>query len=148
MTANSDQRPTVRDLILARLPYAKWHYDEDADEMDILLPGSKGRGGIARLVNDEYYIRADVETNEPLSIIIPSFSDWLANKLADQVRRSRIRLLGNGTLEIEAASGEGLFTVTGVMAPKSSLSSPPPYVNVLPALQDTLVRSPALAEVA
>ena len=85
--ARRDQQPTFQERILAGLPDAEWHYDEEADELDVLLPGSEHRAGVAKLVNDEFYVRVDVDTNEPLTIIIPTFTDWLAKKLADRVRR-------------------------------------------------------------
>ena len=61
--------------------------------------------------SDEFYVRVDVDTNEPLTIIIPTFTDWLANKLADQVRHSRVRLSEDGAVQIETViSAAGLFS--------------------------------------
>ena len=109
-----DQRPTFQERILAGLPYAEWRYDEEVDELDVLLPGSERREGVAKLVNDEFYVRVDVDTNEPLTIIIPTFTDWLAKKLADQVRHSRVRLSEDGAVQLEAViSAAGLFTTDG-----------------------------------
>ena len=116
-----DQRPTFQELILAGLPYAEWRYDEEADEMDVLLPGSECREGVAKLVNDEFYVRVDVDTNEPLTIIIPTFTDWLANKLADQVRHSRVRLSEDGAVQIETViSAAGLFSTEGAVIPEAT----------------------------
>lgn len=119
--ALQDQRPTFQELILAGLPYAEWRYDEEADEMDVLLPGSERREGVAKLVNDEFYVRVDVDTNEPLTIIIPTFTDWLADKLADQVRHSQIRLSEDGSVQIEAViSAAGLFTTEDTVVPEAT----------------------------
>ena len=116
-----DQRPIFQERILAGLPYAEWHYDEEADELDVLLPGSERREGVAKLVNDEFYVRVDVDTNEPLTIIIPTFTDWLAQKLADQVRQGRVCLSEDGTMQIETAiSAAGLFTTEGVANPAAT----------------------------
>ena len=115
-----DQRPTFQERILAGLPYAEWRYDEEADELDVLLPGSEHREGVATLVNDEFYVRVDVDTNEPLTIIIPTFTDWLAQKLADQVRHGRVRLSEDGTVRIETViSAAGLFTTDGTVMPEA-----------------------------
>ena len=119
--ALQDQHPTFQGLIHAGLPYAEWRYDEEADEMDVLLPGSEHRAGVAKLVNEEFYVRVDVDTNEPLTIIIPTFTDWLANKLAIQVRHSRICLSEDGALQIETMiSAAGLFTTDGAVEPEAT----------------------------
>jgi hypothetical protein len=47
--------------------------------MNVLLPGWAGR---AVLVDDEVYVRLDVATGRPLSIIIPAYTAWLARQLA------------------------------------------------------------------
>ena len=119
--ALQDQRPTFQELILAGLPYAEWRYDEEADELDVLLPGSERREGVAKLVNDEFYVRVDVDTNEPLTIVIPTFTDWLANKLADQVRHSRVHLSKDGAVRIKTViSAAGLFTTEGTVVPAAT----------------------------
>ena len=119
--ALQDQRPTFQERIHAGLPYAEWRYDEEADELDVLLPGSERREGVAKLVNDEFYVRVDVDTNEPLTIIIPTFTDWLANKLADQVRHSRVRLSKDGAVRIETViSAAGLFATEGTVVPAAT----------------------------
>ncbi len=115
-----DRRPNFQERVLAGLPYAEWHYDEEADELNVLLPRSEHREGVATLVNDEFYIRVDVDTNEPLTIIIPTFTDWLAQKLADQVRHSRVRLSEDGTMQIETVtSAASLFTTDGTFMPEA-----------------------------
>ena len=82
------------------------------------------REGVAKLVNDEFYVRVDVDTNEPLTIIIPTFTDWLANKLADQVRHSRVRLSEDGAVQLEAViSAAGLFTTDGTAEMAGDLSA-------------------------
>ncbi len=119
--ALQDQRPTFQERILAGLPYAEWRYDEEADELDVLLPGSEHRAGVAKLFNDEFYVRVDVDTNEPLTITIPTFTDWLAQKLADQVRHGRVRLSEDGAVQIETViSTAGLFTTEGVANPAAT----------------------------
>jgi hypothetical protein len=58
------------------------HYDEDIDELELVLPGSAGREGRAVLVNGELYVRLDVDTGAPLSVIIPGFSSWVERQRA------------------------------------------------------------------
>ena len=73
------------------------------------------------MVNDEFYVRVDVDTNEPLTIIIPTFTDWLANKLADQVRHSRVCLSEDGAMRIETViSAAGLFTTEDTGLPEAT----------------------------
>ena len=71
--------PFVEQL-LTGLQCAKAYYDAEADELDLLLPGSAGRGGSAVLIGD-YYVRVDVETGRPLSVIIYDPHAWLEQKL-------------------------------------------------------------------
>ena len=71
--------PFVEQL-LTGLQSAKAYYDAEADELDLLLPGSAGRGGSAVLIGD-YYVRIDVETGRPLSVIIYDPHAWLEQKL-------------------------------------------------------------------
>ena len=71
--------PFVEQL-LTGLQSAKAYYDAEADELDLLLPGSAGRGGSAVLIGD-YYVRVDVETGRPLSVIIYDPHAWLEQKL-------------------------------------------------------------------
>ena len=52
--------------LLTGLQSAKAYYDAEADELDLLLPGSAGRGGSAVLIGD-HYVRTHVETGRPLS---------------------------------------------------------------------------------
>lgn len=66
----------VHAAVRASLPHARWEYDDDADEVDIIFPNSEGREGRAVLVRGELYVRLDVDTGQPLSIIIPSFRSW------------------------------------------------------------------------
>ncbi len=66
--------------LLTGLQSAKAYYDAEADELDLLLPGSAGRGGAAVLVGD-YYVRIDVATGRPLSVIIYDPHAWLEQEL-------------------------------------------------------------------
>ena len=61
--------------------------------------------GVAKLVNDEFYVRVDVDTNETHHYC-RTFTDWLANKLADQVRQ--VRLSKDGAVRIETVLGSGV----------------------------------------
>ena len=66
--------------LLTGLQSAKAYYDAEADELDLLLPGSASRGGSAVLIGN-YYVRVDVETGRPLSVIIYDPHAWLEQKL-------------------------------------------------------------------
>ena len=83
--------------LLTGLQSAKAYYDAEADELDLLLPGSAGRGGAAVLIGD-YYVRVDVETGRPLSVIIYDPHAWLEQELQrvnasfDQAARLRAGL--------------------------------------------------------
>ncbi len=67
--------------LLARLPAAEWDYDEEADEMEVRLPGTAGRQGYYALVRDDLYVRLDAETGEPLGMMIPSYQVWLGRHI-------------------------------------------------------------------
>ena len=88
--------PFVEQL-LTGLQSAKAYYDVEADELDLLLPGSAGRGGSAVLIGD-YYVRVDVETDRPLSVTIYDPHAWLEQELQrvhasfDQAARLRAGL--------------------------------------------------------
>jgi hypothetical protein len=69
-----------RERILATLAEAEWEYDEEIDEMEISFPGGAGRAGMATLIGDEFYVRVDPDTFDPLSIIIPGYTAWLARQ--------------------------------------------------------------------
>jgi hypothetical protein len=81
------------DGALAALRRAEWCYNPDADEMNVLLPGWEGRAGRAVLVDDEFYVRLDVETGRPLSILIPAYTAWQARQLARPGVLARLPLL-------------------------------------------------------
>ncbi len=66
--------------ILEGLPAARWHYIPDGGWLEVFLPGSEGRGGVAEPIGDDLEIRFDVETGRPLSIIIPGYPGWLAEQ--------------------------------------------------------------------
>lgn len=53
-----------------------------------MLPGGAGREGRAVLVRGEFYVRLDMETGAPLSIIIPAFTSWLERQRAKQAQAS------------------------------------------------------------
>ena len=88
--------PFVEQL-LTGLQSAKAYYDAEADELDLLLPDSASRGGSAVLIGD-YYVRVDVETGRPLSVIIYDPHAWLEQELQrlnasfDQAARLRAGL--------------------------------------------------------
>ena len=48
--------------------------------MEVFFPGSEGCVGVAEPFGDDLEICFDVETGEPLSIIIPGFPGWLAEQ--------------------------------------------------------------------
>ncbi len=66
--------------ILDRLPEARWDYIPDGGWMEVFLAGSEGCAGVAEPLGDDLEICFDVETGEPLSIIIPGFPGWLAEQ--------------------------------------------------------------------
>jgi len=72
--------PQVIERLLAALDQAEWRYDPEIDEMEVLLPGWKGRGGEAILIGEDVYVRLDIETHAPLSIIIPAYRYWLGSQ--------------------------------------------------------------------
>lgn len=76
----------VLERLAQGLPHARWAFDDDADELEIVLPGGDGHEGRAVLINDEYYLRLDVDTNAPLSIVIPTVSVWLGRQLETLTR--------------------------------------------------------------
>ena len=49
--------------------------------MEVFLPGSEGRGGVAEPIDDDLEVRFDVETGRPLSIIISGYPGWLAEQV-------------------------------------------------------------------
>ena len=86
---------------LPAIQRAVWRYNEDADEMELLLPGYEGR---AILVNDEFYVRIDVETRRPLTIIIPGYTSWLADKLSQPEMMEKLPLLKARVTSARAAA--------------------------------------------
>ena len=70
----------VAEQVIAGLAEATWDYLADIGWMEVILPGGSGRGGIAHLVGDDLYVRLDVESGDPLSVIIPAFDSWLAEQ--------------------------------------------------------------------
>jgi hypothetical protein len=70
----------VVERVAAGLPTARWKYDEDADELEIILPEVGPRPGRAVLIDEDFYLRLDIDTNEPLTLIIPAFSDWVSRR--------------------------------------------------------------------
>jgi hypothetical protein len=73
-------RQEVINRVVSGLPNARWEYDAEADEMEIVLPGGNARAGRAVLIDPDVYLRLDVDTNEPLTIIIPAYSDWMSRR--------------------------------------------------------------------
>jgi hypothetical protein len=78
VTARKPRQLDTREQILRVLDDAEWHYDEEIDEMELVLPGAAGRPGPAILVGDDVYVRVDPDTSAPLSLIIPGYTAWLA----------------------------------------------------------------------
>jgi hypothetical protein len=76
----------VVERVAAAIPAARWKYDEEADEVEIVLPGVGPRPGRAILIDDDFYLRLDVDTNEPLTLLIPTFTDWVSRRAAGLVR--------------------------------------------------------------
>ena len=72
----------VVDRLTVGLEAARWEYDAEADELEIVLPGGAGREGRAILLDSEVYLRLDADTNEPLTVIIPAVSVWLGQQVA------------------------------------------------------------------
>lgn len=71
----------ARAALLAEIPAAKWEYDEQADEMEVSLPGTAGGAGYYALVRDDLYVRLDAETGEPLGMMIPAYQLWLGRHI-------------------------------------------------------------------
>ncbi len=75
---------TVVDIetILAMLPEATWHYHPPSGDMDIVFAGGEGREAQVPwiLVGDDILVRLDAETGKPLSLVMPSFTVWLAHQ--------------------------------------------------------------------
>ena len=69
---------SISEQVVADLPAARWDYQADIDMMEVFLPGSAGRPGVADTVGEDLYVRYDVETGMPLSIIIHGVTSWLA----------------------------------------------------------------------
>jgi hypothetical protein len=71
----------VVDRFLAGLEHARWEYDDEADELEIVFPGAAGREGRAILIDEDFYLRLDADTNAPLSVIVPVVSAWLSRQM-------------------------------------------------------------------
>lgn len=71
--------------VASGLDEAEWRYDEDADEMEIVLAGGHGREGRSILIDDDTFLRVDPETNQPLSIIVTAWTYWSARQAAAPV---------------------------------------------------------------
>ena len=71
--------------VTSGLDQAEWRYDEDADEMEIVLAGGDGREGRSILIDDDTFLRLDPETNQPLSIIVTAWTYWSARQVATSV---------------------------------------------------------------
>ncbi len=69
---------SISEQVAADLSAARWDYQADIDMMEVFLPGSTGRPGVADTVGDDLYVRYDAETGVPLSIIIHGVTSWLA----------------------------------------------------------------------
>lgn len=71
---------SVVDDIVADLEAADWQYDPEADDMDIVLPNVVNRAADWLDIEDDFFVRIDLERREPLSIVIIAFTVWLAEK--------------------------------------------------------------------
>jgi hypothetical protein len=78
-----------RAALLAALPKATWEFDQDADEMEIQLPGAAGKPGYYALLGNDLYLRVDAATGEPLGVMIPSYHYWLTVRLAEAAGTGR-----------------------------------------------------------
>ena len=56
MTTTSPPATAIA-LILEGLPAARWRYIPDGGWLEVFLPGSEGRGGIAEPIGDDLEIR-------------------------------------------------------------------------------------------
>jgi hypothetical protein len=85
----------IRGLIDAGLEGAEWHVDEDADELDVVLPGAAGREGRMFLIDEEpereLYVRIDVETGQPLGLLVPNWSRWQTGDRGGKNGRGLVR---------------------------------------------------------
>jgi hypothetical protein len=70
----------IMEFFSTRLPQSDWDYDDDADEMEVMLPGAYGREGFATQLDEFVALRLDPDTFEPLSLIIMPFSAWAREK--------------------------------------------------------------------
>ena len=70
------------ETLLTMLPGATWHYHPPSGDMDIVFAGGEGREAQVPwiLVGDDIIVRLDAETGEPLSLVMPSFTVWLAHQ--------------------------------------------------------------------
>lgn len=70
------------ETILTMLPDATWYYHPSSGDMDIVFAGGEGREAEVPwiLVGDDILVRLDAETGEPLSLVMPSFTVWLAHQ--------------------------------------------------------------------
>jgi hypothetical protein len=79
MTPKLSRRDVI-ERVAASLQHARWAYDEDADELEVVLPGGDARPGRTILLDSDVYLRLDADTNEPLTIIVPAFSSWMSRR--------------------------------------------------------------------
>ena len=70
------------ETLLTMLPGATWHYHPPSGDMDIVFAGSEGREAQVPwiLVGNDILVRLDAEMGEPLSLVMPSFTVWLAHQ--------------------------------------------------------------------
>ena len=70
------------ETLLTMLPGATWHYHPPSGDMDIVFAGSEGREAQVPwiLVGNDILVRLDAETREPLSLVMPTFTVWLAHQ--------------------------------------------------------------------
>ena len=102
--------------IIAALPHADWQYDPESDDMDIILPNVVNRAADWLDIEDDFFVRIDLECKEPLSIVIIAFTVWLAEKQGGALPSSRAPIDYAAAREAIAQTlraSEGLAAVVG-----------------------------------
>lgn len=105
--------------MIESLPQASWHFDPEAGELDILLP-VEPRHGVGKLVDEgDLYVRVDVETGAPLSIMIYPLLSWLEDfglaDVAAQVEAVARPAIAAGRLDIPLPA-DARLAIRGVLA--------------------------------
>ena len=139
--------------IHAGLVQARWYFDEHSNELDIVLAGGRGRAGVAKLMPGDYYVRVDIDTGEPLSIIIPGPRERLEDSIrAEQVLAEQAAIIRQnfGAMLTLAQAPEGYRVQGQRLAPVEASAGgptvPTPDIALLAMLETVRVsHSPAPA---